>query len=411
MAVNINPIPALSKDGEDSVWAFRNSQSGVKQLLAGSGITLSPASGLGAVTVTSTGGGGGAVASVSGSGAGISVTPTTGAVVVSNTGATSIVAGTNVTISSTGAGGTGAVTINATGGGGGGAVSSVSGSGVGITVTPTTGAVVVTNSQPASTWASYDASTIAVLNDQELRLRPRGDGNHHIKYVGSISPGAIFIDGPQIAGCNGGVLSTMNTGSPVPCLSWRPDGTVTLYGSLDFSTATSGNRSITNLRQINSPIATDLDIIGGNNILVQSPSVKLESLIEGINIQVPSSKTINLNALGGYVQIVGTISSYASLVLNSGFSLFYGLSGSNVKQPIIQRGAGVTARPFGQVVTFPVAYTAGSILPNVTITIKNGAPAVGDVVSVDSITYTDFIVYGKTSLGGVVPIDWVSYGD
>ena len=54
--------------------------------------------------------GGGAVSSVTGSGSGISVSPTTGAVVVSNTGVTSIVAGTNVTIS----GATGAVTINAT---------------------------------------------------------------------------------------------------------------------------------------------------------------------------------------------------------------------------------------------------------------------------------------------------------
>lgn len=53
-----------------------------------------------------------AVASVSGSGAGISVSPTTGAVVVMNTGVTSIVAGTGISIS----GPTGAVTISATGG-------------------------------------------------------------------------------------------------------------------------------------------------------------------------------------------------------------------------------------------------------------------------------------------------------
>jgi hypothetical protein len=50
------------------------------------------------------------VSSVTGSGAGISVSPTTGAVVVSNTGVTSIVAGTNVSIS----GATGAVTVNST---------------------------------------------------------------------------------------------------------------------------------------------------------------------------------------------------------------------------------------------------------------------------------------------------------
>jgi hypothetical protein len=52
----------------------------------------------------------GLVNSVTGSGAGISVSPTTGAVIVSNTGVTSIVAGTNITVSSA----TGAVTINST---------------------------------------------------------------------------------------------------------------------------------------------------------------------------------------------------------------------------------------------------------------------------------------------------------
>ena len=53
----------------------------------------------------------GLVSSVSGTGAGISVSPTTGAVVVSNTGVTSIVAGTGISVS----GATGAVTVNATG--------------------------------------------------------------------------------------------------------------------------------------------------------------------------------------------------------------------------------------------------------------------------------------------------------
>ena len=65
-------------------------------------------------------------------------------------GVTSIVAGTNIEILPTN--GLGNVTINAVIPGG--AVTNVSGSGTGITVTPTTGAVVVTNTQPASTWSS-----------------------------------------------------------------------------------------------------------------------------------------------------------------------------------------------------------------------------------------------------------------
>lgn len=50
----------------------------------------------------------GAVSSVTGSGAGISITPTTGAVVVTNTGVTSLTAGTGVTLSAA----TGAVTVS-----------------------------------------------------------------------------------------------------------------------------------------------------------------------------------------------------------------------------------------------------------------------------------------------------------
>lgn len=80
----------------------------VTKLVAGSNITLSPSTGLGEVTITASGGGGGAVSSVAGTGAGINVTPTTGAVVVSNTGVTSLVAGNNVTVSNP----TGAVTVS-----------------------------------------------------------------------------------------------------------------------------------------------------------------------------------------------------------------------------------------------------------------------------------------------------------
>lgn len=73
----------------------------------------------------STGGGGGAVNQIiAGTGIGVSPAGGTGNVTITNTGAaggvTSIVAGTNVTISPVG--GTGAVTINASGGGAGGIV-------------------------------------------------------------------------------------------------------------------------------------------------------------------------------------------------------------------------------------------------------------------------------------------------
>ena len=82
--------------------------SGILDVVAGSGITISKTGGV--ATIINTGGsGGGAVDSVTGSGPGISVSPTSGAVVVQNTGVTSV-AGTsgNLTVSSN----TGAVTLN-----------------------------------------------------------------------------------------------------------------------------------------------------------------------------------------------------------------------------------------------------------------------------------------------------------
>jgi len=74
------------------------------------------------------------VSSVSGSGAGISVSPTTGAVVVSNTGVTSNVAGTGISVSSA----TGAVTITNTG------VTSIV-AGTAISISGATGAVTINN--------------------------------------------------------------------------------------------------------------------------------------------------------------------------------------------------------------------------------------------------------------------------
>jgi hypothetical protein len=69
-------------------------------------------------TIVNRGGASGGVQSIT-AGTAISVVPAgTGVYEINNTGVTNIVAGTNVTISSTGATGTGVVTINATGGGG-----------------------------------------------------------------------------------------------------------------------------------------------------------------------------------------------------------------------------------------------------------------------------------------------------
>lgn len=84
---------------------------GVSRVIAGTNVTVSPVGGTGAVTVNASLSS--AVSSVTGSGSGILVTPTTGAVVVSNTGVVQLVQGSNITLSGT----TGTITISASGGG------------------------------------------------------------------------------------------------------------------------------------------------------------------------------------------------------------------------------------------------------------------------------------------------------
>jgi hypothetical protein len=100
---------------------------GVEQLLAGANITLSPPDGLGVVTITAAGGGGGGgVSSVTASGAGITATPTTGAVVLENTGVTSLTTapGSGITL----AGSTGSVNVSNAG-----VLSLVAGPGIAVT--------------------------------------------------------------------------------------------------------------------------------------------------------------------------------------------------------------------------------------------------------------------------------------
>jgi hypothetical protein len=87
---------------------------GVEQLLAGANITLSPPDGLGVVTITAAGGGGpSGVQSVTATGSGLTANTTAGAVVLENTGVTSLTTppGSGITL----AGSTGSVTVTNSG--------------------------------------------------------------------------------------------------------------------------------------------------------------------------------------------------------------------------------------------------------------------------------------------------------
>jgi Pectate lyase superfamily protein len=134
------------------------------------------------------------VTSVSGSGSGISVSPTTGSVVVSNTGVTSIVAGSNITVSPSG--GTGAVTINSTAGGTG-TVTSVA-TGTGLTGGP------ITTSGTISLASAYAGNGIGTVNGIA-----KGNGSGTI--TAATAGTDYVIPSGSITGTAGNITATSNS--------------------------------------------------------------------------------------------------------------------------------------------------------------------------------------------------------
>ena len=86
---------------------------GVKEVIAGTNVTITGS--IYTPTINATGGGGGGGVTSLAYTTGINGSATFGAVTLSNTGVTSIINGTGISIAATGSGGTGAVTINNTG--------------------------------------------------------------------------------------------------------------------------------------------------------------------------------------------------------------------------------------------------------------------------------------------------------
>jgi len=237
MASTVNPILTSNKDGEDTVWAFRISQassggsSGVSRIVAGTNVTVSPAGGTGVVTVNSSGSGG-AVASVTAdpAGVGLTSTPTTGAVVVKNTQPAS----TWSTFAATQNVSINAYKLCMQ------AVDSLYQyikyeSGVdGVEIAGYAGGRLVSTGRPsgtitpALTWTGADVQVAQILTSTELRFYPYNDGFQYIKYVSA-------VNGPEIAGGSGGRLVATGPGpSPVvtTALTWA-GADVTLGGKLN----------------------------------------------------------------------------------------------------------------------------------------------------------------------------------
>ncbi len=266
----VGTLTALTVSGAITGGSFNGAGTGITGLtnanLSGSaGITNANLANSSVTVTAGTGLGGGGAVSLGGS------------VTLSNTGVTSIIAGSNITIS----GSAGAVTINATGGGSSG-VSSIAGSANQITTSASTGAV--TLSIPSALIVSSTISSVGVYGTLQTAAQP------NITSVGTlttlnISAGAstrsklLISDGNTASVLLAGGASLPGTLSSDVGLALRtsvsypnPDGgMLALFlaastGAAQFASTVDAPGNITSLAAVNSAglTVTNNATVGGN---------------------------------------------------------------------------------------------------------------------------------------------------
>lgn len=337
-----------------------------------------------------------------GNGVSINANSTAGTVDITNTGVTNIIAGTGIVLSS----GNGNVTISSTGGGGGnggGTVTSVGVVSSTLSVNTTTGGNIVSSgnlivnlSNTGVTGGTYTYPTVGV--DQYGRITSIANGNS----VGTVTSVGIIADtGIQVSGSpvtTSGSMTILNTGvtriNPGTGITVSgSNGNVTISSTVGGGTVTSVNVTSSTLTVSGGPIVTSGTIsvelpsaisITGNvtsGNIVTGGLVTATGNVRGANLITTGLISATGNITGGNIVTAGRITSSSS---SAGIGYSTG-AGNTVSQGTSRTTTVVINALSGAITLFSAAGTSSYT----TFTVTNSSVADTDVIIVNQKSGTD----------------------
>jgi len=342
---------------------------GVKEVIAGTNVTITGS--IYTPTINATGSGGGGVTSLAYT-TGINGSAATGAVTLSNTGVTSIIAGSGIGIS----GGTGAVTISNTSAGGGGITNLVAGSNIAITNTSTIN--VSANPVFSNSMGFNGFGTNSVFGNVSY---PYGSPTQYYPYVTNVGTDVLnTVGGRQF-------WATLTPGSSsVQVMRYRYDGIEAQQGStgttipfltFDNSTGLFGLSNTSNV--VNSNIAgTGISLSGATgNVTITNTGITSLALTGGGGLYNIGTATNPI--LGALVVDVYSAGTGIGVTSSSGN---YSISNTGVTS--IVAGTGISISGATGAVTIDATGSGGSKNSRFTPVINGGWTAVdGDVELLD----------------------------
>ena len=317
--------------------------------------------------------------------AGISIdtSPSTGAVYVTNTGVTSLIPGTGISLSSS----NGDITISSSGGGGNGGgtvtyvgVTTASSSRITVSGSPivSDGNIQLDLGVTGVTPGSYTYPTMSVDTYGRITSISSGSSTGTVTSV-AVNPGTgIQVTGSPVT--TSGTINITNTGvtrlnAGTGILLSGSNGNVTVSTTTTGGTVTSVGVSSSTLTVSNSPVTTT------GTITVDLPStVTLTGNIVGGNISTGGLITSTGNITGG------NLISYGSIKSNNTGGVGYSTGAGGAITQLTSRTTGVTIDKITGAITL---FSAAGTSAYTTFTVTNSTVAATDVIIVNQKSGTD----------------------